>query len=186
MLKNYFLIALRSMMKSKLYIFINILGMAISIDCCITAYYNYDFNSSFDSYHQNAENLYRVNMVREFQGKVTEFGLVPVPLGETIRDNIADVQAITRYSATYAEFKLDDEIFDSNVSYVDKDFFSMFTFEFLHGSPSVIQDKSNLIISDELAMRLFNTTDAVGKSLNYQRSENPIINPTYKLCLRTT
>jgi ABC-type antimicrobial peptide transport system permease subunit len=148
--------------------------MAISIACCITAYYNYDFNSSFDFYHQNAENLYRVNMVREFQGKVTEYGLVPVPLGETIRDNIADVQALSRYSATYAEFKLDDEIFDSNVSYVDKDFFSMFTFEFLHGSPAVIQDKSNLIISDELAMRLFNTTDAVGKSIVHILQEGKV------------
>jgi putative ABC transport system permease protein len=167
MIKNYLLITLRSMMKSKLYIFINILGMAIAIACCITAYYNYDFNASFDSYHKNAPEIYRVNMVRDFQGKTTEFGVVPLPLGEVVRESIKDVDASARYSVAYADFKIGDEIFDSRISYVDPSFFELFTIEFIQGSSSSIREKTNLIISDEQALRLFNTTDAVGNSITH-------------------
>jgi putative ABC transport system permease protein len=167
MIKNYLLITFRSMMKSKVYLFINILGLAIAIACCITAWYNYDFNASFDSYHQQAGELYRVNMVRDFQGTVTEYGLVPVPLGEAIRENIPDIKASTRYTGTYADLRINDEIFAASVSYIDPDFFRMFTLEFLHGSPESIRDKTNLIISDELALRLFNTVDAIGKPITH-------------------
>ncbi len=138
MLKNYFLITFRSMMKNKVYLFINILGLAVAIACCIVGYYNYDFNASFDERHTNAPEIYRVNMVREYQGKATEYGIVPVPLGEIVRQNISDVTAATRYSGSYADIRIGDEVFDASMSYVDPEFFNIFTFEFLDGS-AVIQ-----------------------------------------------
>lgn len=167
MFKNYLLITVRSMMKSKVYIFINIVGMAIAIACCITAWYNYDFNASFDDHHCKAAEIYRVNSLREFQGSITEFGHAPVPLGEAIRENVKDIDALSRYSATYAEFKLGDEIFDSGLAYVDPEFFELFTFTFIHGNSSAIANKASIVISDELSMRLFNTTDAVGKVITH-------------------
>jgi len=174
MLKNYLLITFRSMMKSKVYIFINILGMAIAIACCITAWYNYDFNASFDDHHKNAPEIYRVNMVRDFQGATTEYGLVPVPLGEIVRENNKDLKASTRYSNTYADLRINDEIFGSRISYVDPEFFSMFTFEFIKGSPTSLNSKTNLIISDELALRLFNSTDVVGKPITHILQEGKL------------
>jgi len=174
MFKNYLLITFRSMMKSKVYIFINILGMAIAIACCITAYYNYDFNASFDDHHKNAPEIYRVNMVRDFQGQTTEFGVVPVPLGEIVRESNKDAVTATRYSNTYADLRIEDEIFGASISYIDPDFFSMFTFEFIKGSPVSIKEKTNLIISDELALRLFNSTDVVGKPITHILQEGKI------------
>ena len=84
MLKNHLLIAIRSLLKNKLYIFINIFGMAIAIACCIIAYFNYDFNLSFDEYHVNRNTIYRVNSVREFQNEVTAFGFAPIALGNAM------------------------------------------------------------------------------------------------------
>ncbi len=167
MFKNYLLITFRSIMKSKFYIFINILGMAIAIACCITAWYNYDFNASFDDHHNNASEIYRVNMVRDFQGKTTEYGLVPIPLGEIVRENSKDITNSTRYSTTYADLRIVDEIFGTSISYVDPDFFSMFTLEFIKGSPATLRENTNLIISDDLALRLFNSIDVVGKPITH-------------------
>lgn len=185
MLKNYLLITFRSMMKSKVYIFINILGMAIAIACCITAWYNYDFNASFDSAHKHAAEIYRVNMIRDFQGMTTAYGIVPIPLGEIVRQNSKDITASTRYSNSYADLRIDDEIFGSSISYVDPEFFSLFTFEFIKGAPSAIQGKTNLLISDELAMRLFNSTDVVGKPIAHILQEGKIrefeVGAVYKL-----
>src|SRR6186713_1301954 len=97
MLKNHFLITIRSLLKNKLYIFINIIGMAIAIACCIIGYFNYDFNSSFDEYHKNSSTIYRIGSVREFQNELTEHGYVPIGLGNAIKQNVKDVDEVVRY-----------------------------------------------------------------------------------------
>lgn len=173
MLKNYFLITLRSMMKSKVYLFINIFGMAISIGCCITAYYNWDFNNSFDKVHENASSIYRVNSIRRFQDSDTQYGVTPMPLAEVARENVKDITHITRYVTNYADVRVGDEIFDNVLSYVDPDMFQMFTFNFLHGDPAVLKDKSKVLISDENAIRLFGTENAVGKTMTMIRNGQP-------------
>src|SRR6187431_3308969 len=98
MIKNYLLITVRNLFKNKLYIFINVVGMAIAIACCIIAYFNYDHNASFDENHQNAESIYRIGSVREFQNELNEYGYAPIGLGNAISQNISDVSAVVRYS----------------------------------------------------------------------------------------
>ncbi|QOI98420.1 MAG: ABC transporter permease [Flammeovirgaceae bacterium] len=185
MIKNYLLITIRSMMKNKIYLFINILGMAIAIACCIVGYYNYDFNASFDEYHTNRHEIYRVNLIREFQGKFTEYGYVPLPLGAALRENVKDVEAVTRYSSVYADVRIGDEIFDTRLSYVDSDFITMFTLEVLDGSLNAIQDKSRVLISDELALRLYGTVQAAGKPFTHILTEGRVreyeVGGVYKL-----
>src|SRR5689334_17971132 len=54
MIQNYLLVTVRSLMKSKLYILLNIVGLAIAAGCCVVAYYNFHYNSDFDSNYANA------------------------------------------------------------------------------------------------------------------------------------
>jgi putative ABC transport system permease protein len=98
MIKNYLLITLRSLTKNKFFIFVNVFGMGIAIACCIVAYFNYDFNRSFDSYHTQASTIYRVNSVREFQNELTAYGYVPMGMGNAIKQNISDFDNVIRYS----------------------------------------------------------------------------------------
>lgn len=185
MIKNYLLITFRSMMKNKVYLFINILGMAVAIACCIVGYYNYDFNAGFDEHHLNRNEIYRVNMIREFQGKATEYGIVPIPLGDIIIQNVKDVDDASRYSGSYADLRVGDEVFDGSMSYVDPGFFNLFTFQFLDGSASAIQDKTRILISDEMAIRLFGTIQAVGKGVTHLLGEGKVkefeVGGVYKL-----
>lgn len=174
MFKNYFLITLRSMMKSKVYLFINIFGMAISIGCCITAYYNWDFNNSFDTVHKNASQIYRINSIRRFQDRDTQYGVTPMPLAEVARANVKDITHITRYVTNYADMRVGDEIFDNVLSFVDPDMFQMFSFDFLYGDPAVITDKTKVLISDENAIRLFGTVNAVGKTMTMITDGRPM------------
>jgi cell division protein FtsX len=147
--------------------------MAISIGCCITAYYNWDFNASFDAVHENASQIYRINSIRHFQDSDTEYGISPMPLAEVARANVKDITHITRYMPQYSDMRIGDEIFDNTLSYVDPDIFSMFTFEFIGGDPMSIKDKSKIIISDENAIRLFGTTNAVGKTMTMIQNGAP-------------
>jgi len=166
MIKNYLLITLRSMMKNKVFILINIFGMGVAIACCIVAYFTYDFDSSFDTMHKNRESLYRVNSVREFENNFKDFGIAPLPMGAAIMENIEDADQVTRFSQSGSDFKREDDLFPAQLAYVDPDFFTMFTFDFIAGNPADLNDKASVFISDKMAMKLFASTDVVGNTLS--------------------
>jgi putative ABC transport system permease protein len=174
MIKNYLLITLRSLLKNKVFISINILGMAIAIACCIVAYYNYNFNATFDEHHLNASKIYRVNMEREFQNKLTQYGVAPIPLGEVIRQNVGDVEKVVRYSPSGGSIRIGDDVFSTGISYVDVDFFNVFSYTFKEGNPLELKDKSKIFISDVLATKYFGNDPALGKSITQILPENKV------------
>lgn len=165
MILNYLRIAFRSLLKNKLYILINIAGMAVAIGCCIVAYFNYEFNVTFDDYHENRASIYRVNTIREFEGKTTVYGYTPIGLGPAIRENVNDVEHVVRYSKSYTNFKKGVDLFPSELAYVDSTFFNVFTVEMLQGNASVINDRTRILISDVMATRLFGKLDVVGEHI---------------------
>ena len=165
MIKNYLLITLRSMMKNKMFIFINILGLAVGIACCIVAYFNWEFDANFDTQHKNADKIYRVSTIREFEGRRTLFGHVPLPLGSIIRQSMPDAEKVVRMNWSFSNLKIGDNLFPGGLAYADADLFDVFTFEFIAGKPEDLKDKSKIFLTDEMAMKLFNSTDVVGKQL---------------------
>ncbi len=164
MIKNYLLITLRSMLKNKLFLSINIIGMAVSIACCIVAWFNYEVNSTFDSHHVNANTIYRVNSIREFQGKRTEYGYTPIALGNAVRNNVSDVDVVVRYSPGGGNFRVGDDLFQTNVTNVDPQFFNLFTFDFIEGNGE-LKDKSQIVIDEEMAGKYFGKESALGKMM---------------------
>ncbi len=166
MLKNFFLITLRNMMKNKLFIFINIFGMGVAIACCIVAYFAYEYDSTFDAGHKNGEQIYRVSAVREFDDQLTRYGYAPLPLRTIIDQNFNDVEKSTRFFFSWSNFKREDDLFQSNLAYVDPDFFEMFSFDFIKGDPKALQDFRSVFISDKMAIRLFSSPEeAFGKTI---------------------
>jgi ABC-type antimicrobial peptide transport system permease subunit len=166
MIKNYFLIAFRSLLKNKVFILINVFGMGIAIACCIVAYFANEYNSTFDALHKNGEKIYRVTAQREYEGTLTRYGFAPMPLSEMVKKTFPDVPQSTRYYYSYSNFKRDNDLFASNLYYVDPDFFKMFTFHFISGNTQDLKDPRSLFISEEMAVKLFHSpTDALGKTV---------------------
>src|SRR6478736_715602 len=148
MIKNYFLLTFRSMMKNKLFIVINVLGLGIAIACCIVSFLAYEYDATFDGIHKNGEKIYRVSAVREFEKTLTRFGFAPMPLGEIVDKTISDVDQSSRYVQSTSNFKLNNDLFASNLSYVDAEFFQLFSFDFISGDPNDLNDKGSLFISE--------------------------------------
>jgi putative ABC transport system permease protein len=165
MIRNYLLITWRSMMKNKVFIFINIFGLAIGIGCSIVAYFNYEFDATFDAHHKNLDNTYRVSSIREFEGRTTLYGHVPIPLAPVVAQNLIEGEKVARFDGSWSSLKVGDNLFPVNLAYTDPELFEMFTFEFISGSPLALKDKSAIFLDDETAMKLFNSTDVVGKQI---------------------
>ena len=166
MLKNFLLITFRNMMKNKLFIFINVFGMAVAIACCIVAYFAYEFEATFDGNHTNSAQIYRVSAVREFDHQTTRYGYAPLPLRGIVSQNFKDVDKSSRFHFSWSNFKREDDLFQSNLSYVDPEFFEMFSFEFIKGDPKALKDVSSVFINDKMAIRLFGSPEeAFGKTI---------------------
>jgi putative ABC transport system permease protein len=155
------------MLKNKLFILVNVLGMGIAIALAVVAYFAHEYDATFDAMHQNRESIYRVSAVREFDNKVTHFSTVSFPLGEIIKKTFPDVDQSSRYFRSNSNFKRDNDLFPANLTYVDPDFFKLFTFKFVVGQPDGLNDKTNVVISEAMAIRLFGSSAAaLGKTIS--------------------
>jgi putative ABC transport system permease protein len=164
-LNNLFIVSFRSLMKRKLFLSINVLGLAIALACCIVGFFCYDFNATFDNIHKNASMIYRVSSWRDFQNERTKHALVPLALGNEVGQNIRDVNTVIRYTARDVNYRASDALFSIETSFVDPSFFEVFAFNFLQGGGS-LADKSSLIISESLSRRLFGDEPAIGKPID--------------------
>lgn len=165
MLKNYILITFRSIVKNKIFILINVLGLGVAVACCIVGYLIWEFRANFDKNHLNAENIYRIQSYQDCQGQRNRFATAPTPLGGVVRQNFTDVDKIVRYTASQSNFRIGDEIFSSPVAYADSGFFDLFTFKLKSGIFSSLYDKSQILISDELARKYFDTEEVTGRQI---------------------
>jgi ABC-type antimicrobial peptide transport system permease subunit len=167
MLKNYFKITLRSLIKNKLFVFINILGLGVALACTIVAYLSWDFNVKYDVQHVNAGQIYRVNFVRVINKQSIKNGSCPQPLGEVISSNIDQVDEVIRYFPTGGNFKVGDELFSTSVAAVDDNFLDVFTFPLLEGNKLELQQKGQIFISSEMKDKYFPDGPATGEQITY-------------------
>jgi putative ABC transport system permease protein len=168
MFKNYLKIAFRNLVKNKSYFLINTFGLATGMACCLLIILFIFDEISFDKFHKNAENIYRV--VAEFNrdGKVDHFAHTPAPMAQALCDEYAEVKSAVRFA--YRRQQL--------VSYQDKHFwidrfcradpgiFNVFTFPFVKGDSSlVLRDLYSIVITEDMAIKVFGEANPIGKIL---------------------
>lgn len=164
MFGNYFLIALRTFARNKSSFLINLVGMSIALGCAITAYVNYEYNSDFDRQEKNAANIYRIGFWQSTEKGMTPYGVAPIPVAGLIRGSLREGEEVIQYMSRDGQFRIGDEMFQEQVVYATPSFTTLFSFERLSGSLS-LEDKTTILISDELAINYFGTRDVVGKPL---------------------
>lgn len=154
------------MMKNKLFLIINVIGMGIAIACCIIGYFTYDYDATFDHVHKNRDHLYRVSAIRDFDNHLTRVGHVPLPLANVVSQTLKDVNQSSRFYHSWSNLKRENDLFESRLAYVDADFFSMFSFEFIVGDPKELKDKTTIFLTEKMAIRLFGSAqEAYGKTI---------------------
>jgi len=172
MFRNYILVTIRNLYKNKVYALINILGLGISLSICIVAYFNHMFGYDFNRYHENFEEIYWVTSDRKMQDQDQEFGLVPVPLGTEIKNDLPDVTRAARMLGSYSPVKVGINTFNRRISYVDLDYLDIFTSHMVSGNLEAIQDPNNVLISEEMATALYGNEDAVGQPIIIFNDDN--------------
>jgi predicted permease len=166
MFKNYLKIALRNFIRQKGYTFINVAGLAIGIACCIMIMLWVQDELSYDRFHENADDLYAAT----FSNGST---VTPTALSDFLKAEYPEVTRTSRYvgiGRNLLRYK-DKEIYQEDGIMVDPDFLKMFTLRFLKGDPeTALDDPNSILLSEEVALKLFGTSDPIGQTLTYNIS----------------
>lgn len=170
MLKNYLVIAFRSLWKNRLHSFINVLGLSLGIACCVLIVLFVKDELTFDTFHSKAERIYRV-YVKENWGKDQEFfnTVTPYPMGPALVENFEEVEQQVRILNLNGLVKNKEEQVSESLTVGGQHFFEIFDFEVLKGSmKGALELQTGLVLTENLATKYFGESDPIGQALSIQ------------------
>lgn len=179
MLKNYITVAVRNILKYKFFSFINIIGLVIGMTTCLLIFVYVQEELSYDKFHRNHENLYRVGLQGKLAGQEIFTSNTCIPLGPAMQSDISGVEEYIRLIPATGNsglaFRYEDKVFTENdVIYSDSNFFSFFSFELIAGDPNTVLNEPNtLVISQALAEKYFGKENPMGKIITVGNEKWP-------------
>jgi ABC-type antimicrobial peptide transport system permease subunit len=188
MLQNYFKIAWRNLLKSKLYSAINILGLATGIAVALLIGLWIWDELSFDSYFKNHNRLAQVMVSQTIKGETETHGTVAMPLGNAL-DN--------QYAADFKRVSLTSHNSDHILAagnkklpgsgrWVQPDFPEMFTLNMLQGKRNALKDPSSILLAESLAKALFGNSDPINKIIRLDNRQDLKVAGVYEDLPRNT
>ena len=176
MLKNYFKITFRYLMRHKGSAFINILGLAVGITSCIIVMMFVRSEFSYDAFHKKADHLFRLWQVEKTDGKEFIGTTTSLAGGPAIKASFPEVAATSRVYNFNTLVKIDNHSFDENIDMVDTAFFSMFDFQLIKGNKGKPFPSANaIIVTPEMAKKYFASDDVIGKNLELQLGDDKVV-----------
>lgn len=178
MILNYLKVAARHLVKNKVYLLINVLGMGIAIACAMTAYlliaYNIEFDAAVDK--NRVKNVVKVMHHRKDTDGDPYMELVaPLPLAPAVANDIAGIQRYTRFCSTGGYITYGDNGFHETIFFADSAFMSMIEPKLVSGSYKNFLDKNNIFLSQKFATKYFGDEVALGKELTVYFNNKPVV-----------
>ncbi|MFC2096869.1 ABC transporter permease [Bacteroidota bacterium] len=173
MIKNFFKTTFRNFWKHRSYSIINITGLTIGMACSILILLWVKDEMSFDNFHKNGKNIYRVLQHVYFDEEVI-WGINQGPLGPALKEEIPEIKDFTRFRR--GSLKLDyisksdtsrNKTFTSVGAFVDPQFIGLFTFPMISGDVNnALTDVRSIVLTKTLAENFFGEENPIGKILN--------------------
>jgi ABC-type antimicrobial peptide transport system permease subunit len=165
MFQNILKLAFRNLSKNRLFSFIGILGLALAIGCFTVAYVFIDMSYNIDSFHENRDVIFYIEILIERSGSTQIWGPTPIPLAPALKQDFPQIQEFVRIRPRQGTFQYGDKIFEEDFLFVDEAFLDMFTFPIIRGNKKALRDKNAVLISDRYAEKYFGSQDPIGKEL---------------------
>ena len=170
MFKNYLKIGWRSLKRQPFFTFLNTFGLAIGMaGALLIVLYIYD-ELNYDNMFADANRIHRAQVDIKFGGQAREFAVTPAILGPTIVNDFPEVEAYTRFRAWGSMLVRKEgtqkNVKESQTSFVDTSFFTMFGLDLLEGdSKTALKEPNTLILTKSAAEKHFNLNNAVGQTV---------------------
>ncbi len=161
-------VSFRKMRQQKWYSLISVSGLAIGIACSVLIFLWVRHELSYDRFHNNAENIYRVIMEDNLNDSISIHPWLPFPLGPALQNEFPEIAAFSRWRPDDMVVRYKENAYtEMDFLTVDPSFFIVFSFPFLQGNPAeALADPNSIVIRDTMAKKYFGSEDPIGKVLN--------------------
>ncbi|MFP4088802.1 MAG: ABC transporter permease [Cyclobacteriaceae bacterium] len=169
MIGNYFKIALRSMLKHRIFSFINIFGLAISLSACLLMLSIIVVQYSYDEFHADADRIYRINSIHHTGGDFPHtFATATPALVNYFDENAPEVESTVVLKKGFGgDFSANDRIIPVQGLYASEDFLQTFTFPLRSGNPkTALKEPFSLILTERVAEKFFGQQDPIGQMMS--------------------
>jgi putative ABC transport system permease protein len=162
-------------MRNKFFSFVNILGLSVGLACCMLIALYLHYETSYDSYHKNINNLYQVGTNKQ--------PFTSPPIAAALKQEFAEVDETARLLPLMSDDKTlvqytvpgagKKSFLEENGFIADPSFFSLFTYNFIEGNPvTALKNPNTIVISEDIAKKIFGSQPAVGKVLRVKSNMN--------------
>ena len=171
MFQNYLKVALRSLLKRKVFTAINILGLATGMTVCLMIILFVRDELSYDNFQEKGDRIYRVVLERKYPDRSASYAIIPQSIGGAIQQEFPEVAVSTGLQDFTGPNNFlvrigDRTLEEKNVLTADSNFFRVFTAPLLEGDPATALQKPNMaVINERTAKKLFGSAaGAIGQS----------------------
>jgi ABC-type antimicrobial peptide transport system permease subunit len=177
MLKSYFKIAWRNLLKDRQFTFLNLVGLSTGLACTLLIYLWVTDELNVDKFHENDVRLFQVLVNNQNAGVIGTGTATPGLLAQALAKEVPGVKyaaaTVPTIGLKKTTLSAGDHVTKAVGQYADKDYFNMFSWHLIQGkNAEVLADKNSIVLSKDLAMKLFNTTDnIIGKTVVWQQDK---------------
>jgi putative ABC transport system permease protein len=175
MWKNYLKIALRNLLRNRVFSIINILGLALGITAFVFILQYVSFEYSYNRFHKNLPNLYRVLTEADINGKRETYPFQAPGYAPIFKEQFKEVKDFCRIASGMASGVVTSEengqtkipsFRQENIAFVEGNFFDLFTFPIIKGNGKGLQKPFTVAISESESKKYFANQNPIGKTLN--------------------
>ena len=168
MLKNYLVVALRSLRKHRLYAFINVAGLAVGLACCLLIARYVQHERAYDRHHAHADRIYRLTSETGVAGTRSHFAAAAPPMAAVFQAEFPEVERAVRILAEEAAtVQVGQNRFEERrLYYADPTLFDVFTVPLLAGDPrTALSAPNQVVLTRSTARRYFGNASPLGRSI---------------------
>jgi len=166
MFRNYLKIAMRNLKRQKGYSFLNIAGLAVGMACCILILLWARDETSYDRFHANVDDIYRVLQEVKFSDHETTWAITQGPLGPSLEKDFPEIVSSIRFKERRFQVRQGSVWISEMISLVDPAIFEVFTFPLAAGDPATaLADPHSIILSERMVEKYFPDRNALGQAL---------------------
>lgn len=166
--KSVLLSIFRGFARRKVFTIINMAGLSVGLASCIAIFLFIEYELSFDTFHNNHENIYRVTHLIKMPNEDHHRAATQYPLADALREDIAGAGEVVRVIHQNPVIKVNNELFETeDAVFTEPEFFNIFSCKWIYGDKKRALENSNTcIITDKSALKYFGELNVFGKTLS--------------------
>lgn len=174
MIKNFFKVAYRNLLRNKGFSVINILGLAVGIASAMIILLWIQNEVSYDQFHEKKDRIYEAWNRAEFSGELQCWNTTPKVLARTLERDLPEVEQAVRVDWTNSRlFSIGDKRLNVAGNIVDSNFLQVFSFPLLKGNAATaLKDMHSVVLTEKLAKKIYGNEDPMGKVIKIDNKEN--------------